>query len=225
MNVEDYLQDLSNGFYAGYKEEVIDGVLHRFETEEIYNDFYANNVYKWTKLFPRKILDLLDLYNFAIVVTEEIYRGGEREADGCCMFNPNLDQNIFNTIIVETNDNKSLILHEVGHFIDFCFGEIKCKYSGNIELKKIILKEFKEFNDVFINFFYCFGTNRDDCEDRRLDVAIHALNYYEPLEYFAETFAMFLMVPSFLEAHCPLTYEYVKKVYVDELGGKVLWEN
>ena len=57
------------------------------------------------------------------------------------MFNPNLDQNIFNTIIVETNDNKSLILHEVGHFIDFCFGEIKCKYSGNIELKKIILKQ------------------------------------------------------------------------------------
>lgn len=212
MDVDQYIASRLDGTFTCYKHIVIDGINYYFEKKENFDLFIKNKSSLWSKFISQKMIDAFNENCFSIYFVDEIEEDGEKVADGCCIYKPCGDERLANTLVIMNHDNPSIILHEFGHFIDFCMSPNSDQYFSEMtELKNIILDEMNSFVKYFLVFYNMFGSLRHEVKINDIRTLALSVYYFDPREYFAENFAMFCMFPDYLKSKCPRTYSFISK--------------
>ena len=141
----------------------------------------VNSVYQNYCLIPENLRHHLENNGYQVLVTSDNFGASYGYSKSILAL---IEYDIKTIYVDNRSEAASSIIHEVGHYLDWCFG-----FKGyQTEFSLIWLEELDSFKS--------FSTTHKD-------------NYSTPNEYFAESFATCILQGNTMKEKCPKTYEYI----------------
>lgn len=151
---------------------------------------YVDRCEEMLSLLPESICYLFVDYGWHFYVTAENIAQTEFDGEYSSVKGVTDVQSLY--IKVEDRDNatSTTILHEFGHFLDYC-----CNFlSEKKEFLTVLEQETQSARDMGMNY----GTGDNE-------------------EYFAESFLWYLTAPEDMESHIPLTYDFIRRCLTETI--------
>ncbi|MDE7224302.1 MAG: hypothetical protein K2O34_11075, partial [Acetatifactor sp.] len=141
-------------------------------------------------LLPERSCDLFGDYGWHFYVTAENIAQTEFDGEYSSVKGVTDVQSLY--IKVEDRDNatSTTILHEFGHFLDYC-----CNFPSE---KKEFLAVLEQETPSAIEMGMDYGPGDNE-------------------EYFAESFLWYLTAPEEMESHIPLTYDFIRRCLTETI--------
>lgn len=151
---------------------------------------YVNRCEEMLSLLPESICYLFVDYGWHFYVTDEDIAMTEFDGEYSSVKGVTDVQRLY--IKVEDRDNatSTTIIHEFGHFLDYC-----CNFPSEKEGFLAVLElETESARDMGMDY----GTGNNE-------------------EYFAESFLWYLTAPEEMESHIPLTYDFIHRCLTETI--------